>query len=204
MERLMVPAALLLVNDDMELLDLLQQRLVNDNYQVVIAGTARQTLRALDLHPPDLVIVSLLIHDVDSFQLVAQIKKGRNIPVIFLTPIHGIRTRAAEVHCCAEDYVVEPFECEELLDRIQRVLGQGSWLTGGESTATPDVTLTPRQLEILQLAATGATDNQIAMQLTISAQTVNWHMARIRTRLGVRSRTEAVVVALRRGLLPSE
>ena len=61
-----------------------------------------------------------------------------------------------------------------------------------------------RQLEILQLAATGATDNQIAMQLTISAQTVSWHMARIRARLGVRSRTEAVVLALQRGLLASK
>jgi len=54
---------------------------------------------------------------------------------------------------------------------------------------------------VLQLAATGATDNEIAVQLTISAQTVSWHMARIRTRLGVRSRTQAVLLAIRQGLL---
>ena len=42
------------------------------------------------------------------------------------------------------------------------------------------------------------------MKLTISAQTVNWHMARIRARLGVRSRTEAVVLGLRQGLFSLE
>lgn len=195
---------LLLVDDDTELLHLLQQRLVRDGFQIITAESGRQALLALDHCLPDLVILSLLLSDVNSFQLVDQMKSQRGIPAIFLMPIHGIRTRSAEVHCCAEDYVVEPFEYEELLDRIRRVLSSPSRPADGEPAAEPDITLTPRQLEVLHLAATGATDNQIAMKLTISAQTVNWHMTRIRARLGVRSRTEAVVLALRCGLLPSK
>lgn len=195
---------LLLVDDDVELLYLLQRRLAHDDFQVITAGSGRQALLALEQCLPDLVIVNLLLSDVNSFQLVEQIKERGDVHVVFLTPIHGIRTRSAEVRCCAEDYVVEPFEYEELLDRIRRVLSQASRPGSGEPATSSDATLTPRQLEVLQLAATGATDNQIAMQLTISAQTVNWHMARIRARLEVRSRTEAVVLALRRGLLPSK
>jgi DNA-binding NarL/FixJ family response regulator len=197
-------STLLVIDDDAELLHLLELRLAHDGFQVIPAGSGHQALLALDQCLPDLVIVSLLLSDVNSLQLVEQIKQRRDIPVICLTPIHGIRTRATEVRCCAEDYVVEPFEYEELLDRIQRVLSQTRRLASEEPTTGPGATLTPRQLEVLQLAATGATDNQIAMQLTISAQTVNWHMACIRARLGVRSRTEAVALALRRGLLPSK
>jgi DNA-binding NarL/FixJ family response regulator len=195
---------LLLVDDNSELLSLLQQRLTHDGFQVIATRSGRQALLALNHRLPDLVIVSLLLSDVNSFQLVQQIKQRGNIPIFFLTSIHGIRTRAAEVHCCAEDYVVQPFEYEELLDRIQRVLGQASRPGSGQPAMRSDTTLTLRQLEVLQLVATGATDNQIAMELTISAQTVSWHMARIRDRLGVRSRTQAVFLALQRNLLPSE
>jgi len=125
---------LLLVDDDVDLLHLLQQRLVYDGFQIITAESGRQALLALDHCLPDLVILSLLLSDVNSFQLVEQMKSQRGIPVIFLTPVNGIRTRAAEVRCCAADYAVEPFEYEELLDRIHRVLSQTRRLVSEEPT----------------------------------------------------------------------
>jgi DNA-binding NarL/FixJ family response regulator len=198
------PFTLLLIDDNTELLHLLRQRLAHDGFRVITAESAYQALLAVEQCSPDLAIVNLLLSGVNSLQLAEEMKKRRDIPVIFLTPIHGLRTRAMEVHCCAKDYVVMPFEYEELLDRIRRVPGQGVRLTAEEPTTNREEILTPRQMEVLRLAASGATNNQIALRLIISAQTVNWHMGRIRARLGAGSRTEAVVQALQRGLLASK
>lgn len=61
--------------------------------------------------------------------------------------------------------------------------------------------LTPRQAEVLALVAQGASDNEIAMQLCLSAKTVSWYVKEIRTLLRARSRAHAVALALQHGLL---
>jgi DNA-binding NarL/FixJ family response regulator len=66
------------------------------------------------------------------------------------------------------------------------------------ATETP---LTPREREIVELMAEGANNRTIALRLAISRHTVKFHVASILVKLGARSRTEAVAVALRRGLL---
>ena len=64
-----------------------------------------------------------------------------------------------------------------------------------------EASLTRRQLQVLALVAEGATDGEIALKLEISPGTVAWHVKAIRTRLDARSRTHAVALALRQGLL---
>ena len=61
--------------------------------------------------------------------------------------------------------------------------------------------LAPRELEILTLVAQGKTDNEIAIQLCLSAKTVSWYMSQIRSRLDASSRTHAVVLAMQQGIL---
>jgi len=65
----------------------------------------------------------------------------------------------------------------------------------------PEIRLSRRETEILALVAQGASDNQIAMQLCLSAKTVSWYVRRIRTQLGAHSRAHAVALAMRQGLL---
>ncbi len=68
-------------------------------------------------------------------------------------------------------------------------------------TAGREVRLSCRQREILALVAQGASDNEIAMQLCLSAKTVSWYVKEIRARLDARSRAHAVALALQHGLL---
>jgi DNA-binding NarL/FixJ family response regulator len=63
----------------------------------------------------------------------------------------------------------------------------------------PAVELTPRELEVLQLVAYGLSNKEIAQRLSVSARTVNFHLDNVYSKLGVSSRTEAAVVALRQG-----
>lgn len=67
--------------------------------------------------------------------------------------------------------------------------------------STGDVTLTPRELGVLQLVAAGHTNRQIGEQLSLSALTVKSHLARISRKMGTGERAELVAIAMRRGLL---
>lgn len=71
----------------------------------------------------------------------------------------------------------------------------------GDTTVAAGASLTPREREIVDLMADGANNRVIASRLAISRHTVKFHVASILVKLGAKSRTEAVAVALRRGLL---
>jgi DNA-binding CsgD family transcriptional regulator len=67
-----------------------------------------------------------------------------------------------------------------------------------------EMRLTQRQAEVLALVAQGASDNEIALQLCLSAATVSWYVKEIRAQLGARSRAHAVALAMRHDLLPNQ
>jgi two-component system nitrate/nitrite response regulator NarL len=71
----------------------------------------------------------------------------------------------------------------------------------GDTAVASGAPLTPREREIVELMADGANNRIIASRLAISRHTVKFHVASILAKLGARSRTEAVALALRRGLL---
>ena len=81
-------------------------------------------------------------------------------------------------------------------DAVARAPSPASAPAVGESTA-----LTPRELEILEMMADGLSNRAIAARLKISRHTVKFHVASILTRLGARTRAEAVTVGVRRGVL---
>ena len=66
------------------------------------------------------------------------------------------------------------------------------------------ISFSNRERQILTLIAEGRTDNEIAIELVLSAATVSWHVWQIRTRLDARSRAHAVALAIRQGLLPGK
>jgi DNA-binding response OmpR family regulator len=113
---------LLLVDDDVDLLQMLERRLGNDGYEVVAVDGGRQALLALQRRLPDLAIVDILMPEMDGFQVAEEIKKRGDIPIIFLTSVRETKTRVEGIRRFAEDYVVKPFDYQELLARVQRVL----------------------------------------------------------------------------------
>ena len=71
-----------------------------------------------------------------------------------------------------------------------------------ESATETDMLLTGRELSVLRLVAQGLGNKEIAAELGISSHTVKYHLAAVLARLGVRTRTEAVTMALRKGMVP--
>ena len=83
------------------------------------------------------------------------------------------------------------------------VLGERVVATAAPATANQEgAALTPRELEVLRFVARGLSNREIAELLAISPHTVKYHLAAVLDKMGVRSRTEAVSLGIRRGLVP--
>jgi DNA-binding NarL/FixJ family response regulator len=90
-----------------------------------------------------------------------------------------------------------PEEADVVVD--EAAVRAGATLDGAEDA---DGALTRRELSVLRLVAQGLGNKEIASELGISTHTVKYHLASLLAKLGVHSRTEAVTIGLRRGLVP--
>ena len=148
---------------------------------------------------PSLVVLDLELADMTGYELCYELRDqvGEGLPIIFVS---GDRTetsdRVAGLLIGADDYLAKPFDVDELLARARRLLARAPLLP-----ATADVPLTGREIQVLQLLSDGLTQEAIAKELFISPKTVATHIQRILTKLGVHSRTEAVAIAYRDGLV---
>ena len=122
-----------------------------------------------------------------------------NMPVILLTAKDRSADRVVGLTAGADDYIVKPFDPDELIARVRRSIRRRR-----ERKPDPDdalAGLTPRELEVLLLLASGRSSKEIARQLVISPRTVSTHVQHILAKLDVNSRARAIALAHRAGLV---
>src|SRR5205814_5427055 len=121
-----------------------------------------------------------------------------DLPVVFVS---GERTesfdRVAGLLLGAADYIVKPFEPDELVARVRR-------LVVPEEPRRSASTLTARERDVLRLLADGLDQRRIATELFLSPKTVATHIQHILGKLGVHSRAQAVALAHREGLVTAD
>jgi DNA-binding NarL/FixJ family response regulator len=148
---------------------------------------------------PILVVLDVELPGISGYEACYELREeiGEEVPIIFVS---GQRTdptdRVAGLLIGGDDYLTKPFDADELLVRARRLISRRP--TVHELAEVP---LTDREVQILQLLASGLSQERIARELFISAKTVATHIQRILTKLGVHSRTEAVALAYRSGLV---
>jgi len=164
-------------------------------------------LTARELRPA-LVVVEVELPGVSGYQVCRELRDdfGEELPIIFVS---GGRTdsldRVAGLLIGADDYLVKPIAPEELVARIGRLLMRGAAASRAPRPADAyALSLSAREAEVLRLLAHGLTNKAIAQKLLISPKTVATHVQRILTKLGVRSRSEAVALAYREGFVDSD
>jgi two-component system nitrate/nitrite response regulator NarL len=161
--------------------------------------TGEEALSTATLHRPSVVVLDLELPDMTGYEVCYELRErlGEDLPIIFVS---GDRTepadRVAGLLIGADDYLAKPLDPDELLARARRLLARAPLLP-----PTTDVPITGREIQVLQLLADGSSQDTIAKQLFISSKTVATHIQRILTKLGVHSRTEAVALAYRDGLV---
>ena len=119
-----------------------------------------------------------------------------------LGSVSRVRLKEPDIEHSSCITVEQAADCEPRSNKDERSMDQP--LTTDEErcqAAGRKIRLTPRQAEVLALVAQGASDNEIAMRLCLSAKTVSWYVKEIRAQLGARSRAHAVALALQHGLL---
>ena len=193
---------ILVLDPDEHSRDLLRRVLGRLSRRVDTVATATE-LRARVDEPLDLVVLEVDLPDANGYELCRELHEthGDDLPVIFVS---GMRTEAADrvagLLLGADDYVVKPFDPDELLARVRRSLRR-SGTAPAHVPAHRASLLTHREQEVLTLLAAGRTQKEIGTELVISAKTVGTHIQRILTKLGVHSRAQAVALALREGIV---
>ncbi len=141
---------LLLVDDDVQLITYLAERLTRDGYDVTTAKSGAEALAALDASWPDLVVLDLMLPRMRGEEIAARIKKRADIPIIVLSAVTSADIKVELISRYAEDYLTKPFHHEELLARIGRVLGRlNERIPSQELELGPDLTLILRRREAI-------------------------------------------------------
>lgn len=148
---------ILIVEDDTKILSQLAQRMRKEGYAVDEAGNGEDGLHVLKECPIDLAIVDLGLPDFSGIDLIKQARKdGSQIPILILTARNRWQEKVEGLEAGADDYMVKPFEIEELLARMRVLLRRkGGWaksvLKCGPITlepATHSVTKNGKKIEL--------------------------------------------------------
>ena len=196
---------ILIVDDDANYRAFVASILGRVGYQTSEASTGEGALTAVRAKRPSCVLLDVLLPGVTGYEVCRELRDehGDALPIIFVT---GERTdpgdRVAGLLLGADDYVVKPFDPDELLARVRRLMARfglhGS--RNGGSSARNLFDLTKREREILAMLAEGSSQKAIAEGLVISSTTVATHIQRILVKIGAHSRAQAVAIAHREGL----
>jgi DNA-binding NarL/FixJ family response regulator len=177
-----------------------------DMTMAATAATGKEAIdRFVELRP-DVSLVDLRLPDMSGFDVIRAIRaKSPNARVIVLSSHEGDVDIQRALEAGAQGYVAKGIVRDELLDIIRGVHAGKRRLpakvaqTLAEHMA--DESISPRELEVLSLMAAGKRNKEIAGDLSIAEDTVKMHVRNILSKLQVSDRTEAVTIALRRGII---
>jgi DNA-binding NarL/FixJ family response regulator len=186
-------------------------------------GVNAEVLSAIDIMPPDVVLVDIDAPSDSGLQLAHNVKQRLpNIGVVVLTSSYDDTQLFQALKAQASAYLSKEVTVDKLVDTIRRVahseypineslatkpklaeqvlqqFQEPSWRIEAEAFISP---LTPREKEVLRCIAEGYANKNIAAELDLSAQTIKNHVTSIMRKLTANSRTDAVVVAIKQGLI---
>ena len=124
---------ILAVDDDPQILDLLKRGLAYEGYRVDTAADGPAALASARDNPPDLVVLDWMLPGMDGLEVCRRLRAGSDMPILLLTAKTGVPDRVTGLDSGADDYLVKPFNFDELLARVRALLRRR------QRTATPQV-----------------------------------------------------------------
>jgi two-component system NarL family response regulator len=205
------PARVMLV-DDHALLRTGVANIINQEADLHVIAEAANGLEAVDAfrqHRPDVTLLDLRMPVMEGVEAVRHIRAiDPQARVIVLTTYDADEDIARALQAGAKAYVLKDISAEALVACIHDVLAGKTYLAPAAAAKLAErvtrIQLTPRELSTLRLMADGKANKEIATDLGISERTVKTHLGHLFEKLGVTSRTEAVKIATRRGLVRME
>jgi two-component system, OmpR family, response regulator MprA len=203
----MSEAAVLLVDDDAPIRRMLERTLSAEGYAVAAAADGGSALALVERSMPDVIVLDVAMPGLDGLAVTRRLRsKGLDVPILLLTARDALHQRVEGLDAGADDYLVKPFEVEELAARIRALLRRKQ--RPGEQLAHADLvleretlearrggrtlTLTRREaelLELLMLNARGVVTRELALERVwgegeATANVVDRYVAYLRRKLG--------------------
>ncbi|NUR86755.1 MAG: response regulator transcription factor [Nonomuraea sp.] len=146
------PARLLVVDDEPALREALQSSLEFEGYRVGTANDGQAALEELAAEPYDAVLLDVMMPRLDGLTACRRLRaQGNHIPVLMLTARDAVGDRVSGLDAGADDYLVKPFELDELLARVRALLRRGALSTGaaeGDTLTYGDLRMDPATREV--------------------------------------------------------
>jgi FixJ family two-component response regulator len=169
-------------------------------YQVALHGSSQELLDDPSADAFGCILLDVQMAGLTGPELQQSlIAAGRCLPIVFVTGHGDIETSVRTIKAGAEDFLTKPVAKDQLLDAIQRAIARGE--VSRARAELIDIArsrverLTPREREVFILMVRGLLNKQIAYELGVSEATVKAHVSAILQKLGVESRTQAVIAA---------
>ena len=120
-----MPARILLVDDERDLVWAVQNTLTRDGYEVLTAYDGMEALTQAQRHTPDLIVLDIIMPRMDGFQVCERLREDpstASMPILFLSARGAVEDRIAGLDGGADDYIIKPFDFGELKARIRALL----------------------------------------------------------------------------------
>jgi len=208
-----IRARVLLVDDHQLLRQAMRRALEDAGMDVVAeAGDGSEAVRLAADVRPDVVVMDVSMPVLDGVQATRRILAAQpDLPIVVLT-MHGEDSQRREaIGAGAAGFLTKDVSMQDVVRTVHEVAGGEVALSPELATSilselrTPDPRqaspLTPREEEVLQLIADGLSTTEVAERLFISGKTVKNHLASIYEKLDARDRTQAVLAAVRIGII---
>lgn len=181
---------------------------------IATAGTGRETTRLVSELQPDVLLLDLEMPEMDGVETLQHLRDSQiSVRTVVFTAFDTDERIVGAVQAGAQGYLLKGAPREEIFNAIRVVYAGGSLLqpvvasrllkqVTGERPLSPNIdALTPREQHVLRLLAQGLQNKEIAAELTITERTVKFYVSSILGKLGAGNRTEAVTLAVQRGLV---
>jgi two-component system NarL family response regulator len=174
---------------------------------VAEAANGEEACVLYDRHSPDVLMLDLRMPGKDGLQVITELMalKRPKPRIIVMTTYETEEDVRRALRAGAKGYLVKGALPEQIVETVRRV-------AGGEGSVPPKIAsklteslshpeLSPRELEVLRLVASGRSNKEIGQQLQVTEHTVKAHLKSMLAKLGAIGRTEAIAIATKRGLI---
>jgi len=173
---------------------------------VAEAANGREAIQQFRTHRPDVTLMDLQMPEMGGVDAIIAIRNEfPDARIIVLTTYAGDAQALRAMRAGARGYLLKNAPHTEVLDTIRAVHGGRKAISAEVSFElaehSTDETLTPAEIRVLRLIAHGEANKEIATHLALSEDTVKRHVSTILSKLGAKDRTQAAMMALRRGII---
>ena len=187
------------------------EALINEEEGLRLLGSAsdgKEALKMIESYAPDVALLDIRMPEMDGISVARKVREEK-LPtkVIMLTAYNAQPYIIAALSAGARGFIVKTSAVMELTQALQSVIGGGIYLDSciadsvdqnGGQKMTP---LSPREREVLLLSSKGFPVKEVAAKLAITERTVQAHLSSVYTKFGAKNKTEALILALKNGVL---